>query len=34
MYEIVYSEKAVKKLENIESEIRERIVKKLDEIKD
>ncbi|MFO7793168.1 MAG: type II toxin-antitoxin system RelE/ParE family toxin [Candidatus Saliniplasma sp.] len=33
MYDIVYSEKAVEKLEKIESEIRERIVKKLDEIK-
>jgi len=33
MYDIVYSEKAVEKLEKMESEIRERIVKKLDEIK-
>ena len=33
MYDIVYSQKALEKLEKMESEIRERIVKKLDEIK-
>ncbi len=34
MYDIVYSEKAIEKLEDLESEIRERIVKKLDDIRD
>ena len=34
MYELVYSEKAVEKLEKMDSQIRERIVKKLDDIKD
>lgn len=34
MYDIVYSEKAVEKLEKMESGIRERIVKKLDDIKE
>lgn len=34
MYEVTYSEKAIEKLEDMESEIRERIVKKLDDIKD
>ncbi len=34
MYDIIYSEKAVEKLEKLESGIRERIVKKLDEIKE
>ena len=33
MYEIVYSKKAVKKLEKIDTETRERIIKKLDDIK-
>lgn len=34
MYDIVYSEKAVEKMEKMESGIRERIVKKLDDIKE
>jgi len=33
MYDIVYSKKAVKKLEKIDTETRERIIKKLDDIK-
>ncbi len=33
MYEVIYSEKAIDKLEDMESEIRERIVKKLDDIR-
>ena len=33
MYELVYSEKAVEKLEKMDSQVRERIVKKLDDIK-
>lgn len=33
MYDVVYSEKAVEKLENMESEIQKRIVKKLDDIR-
>ncbi len=33
MYDIIYSEKAVEKLEKMEYGVRERIVKKFDEIK-